>query len=914
MRHLVSANEAIRASARRRTWVLFHRARESLRQSPCAQREAISLLEEACRSYPFDAHSWLALSQAFMSLQEMNEAELVLSQALMCCPRSVHLLHASGVYMAETNRPKEAVQFFDRALELDSQNAHTLHSLARLALRNGKNAQAFSLLNNGSSTQIATPKRQEALLLVEGAELAVAQGRLSKREAFDQFVEEASRRRALGRASEAARLERAAAKLADDTATSLACLRRATQVDGSIKSTLALVRFLLLNNAIPRNNIQEKNALAAAAEMARQHIRQTLSLLLGARNNDKVSDADARLAHELLAKLEWEYFGEFENAKAILERARRRWPGSWQLEFETALIFRKQRNLVSATTHLQNALKCAKSDTKPIARRMLPRILTTAAVVAAEVGDRQRSHTYFDQCHRLEPYHGAAYAAEADCAWRIFRDVDAARRALRKGLITLNRSNDKAPKARYAPTLWHNWGTLEARRGDYVLARKLFQRGLFEISSSRSRADTPLLLHSLASLELRLGRFDDAANLFLKAASLTSHEKAAPCILGAARARLKAEAALSSSLPQSQDDEWPSNVVATIRLLLSLPTQNDHAFTSSCQNAHVLKLRTRLMSGGSWRELFAAAVLADPGDGRAWRLWASAENRKGTRILAGRVLEAAKRLARAPDPALASLIADFAQRPTQKREAFAVAALQSASGSRELEALVLRFVANQDKERLWDQVKRRKSAVSVHHNKKRAVSLLLARWADLELKYKNGSDSQSLDESFGVASRLASAAVSADSNCPEALFAVGKCLEANHKLDAADKAYAQALQVAPDLSRCALALAQLRSRRRDFDGARSILAAGLDASPTDAGAAAIWHHWAALEAQLGNLDGLATLHKRAQAAGDFFWRRSDFIDYATASANINPSSRQRGISLSSTTHDEDDDDTTAPSS
>ncbi|MEO1460569.1 MAG: hypothetical protein AAFV49_23840, partial [Pseudomonadota bacterium] len=165
---------------------------------------------------------------------------------------------------------------------------------------------------------------------------------------------------------------------------------------------------------------------------------------------------DLRRAYELLARVERDRFGDLETASVVLSRARRLWPRSWRLHFEAGVLLRRraaESTAVADATHClleaRAALARALDNPAPPSPQQRSRVLTTAALVEADLGNRAEAEALFDACVAAHPAHGAAYAARGDCALKKWRDPDAARRAFRAGLEALRAE----PKAfdRYAP-------------------------------------------------------------------------------------------------------------------------------------------------------------------------------------------------------------------------------------------------------------------------------------------------------------------------------------------------------------------------------------------------------------------------------------------------------------------------------
>ncbi|KAJ8601861.1 hypothetical protein CTAYLR_002671 [Chrysophaeum taylorii] len=808
------------AQLKRRVRAMYQRARGELRNG--RRRQGIATLEEACATYPPDAHSWLLLGRVLGEAGEREASMRTFERALVACPNSVHLAHAAGVASLGDGDAGRARRYFELALALEPDNAHARHSLARLDVAAGNGAAARRWLRGADAS---------AALLVARCELDVADGRPT-----DQVVRELRAAAARleeedeevvggesGRRAEAARLERAAAKTTEDPSIAETALRRAYALDdASAKSTIALARFLLL----------EKHNLGDADDEEVGDALELLRSLVG-------RGLGGGVAHELLAKVESE-LENYSGAAEILREATRRWPRSGSLWLASGANARKLGDARSARKCLARAADLAADDVSELSS-----IYTTAALV--ETTNRSKAEALFAKAREADPTHGGAYAAHGDRALKKWRDPSAARQIFQRGLREV--SVAPGPLARWAPTLWHAWANLETKQGNVRSARALLDKALVAADRAprsarrhRSKDDAPLILHSLGYLELTVGRFQAAQAAFLEGARRRglASRRASPFLLGAARARLGADGlggdAAVALFPLAETKR---------RLLVADP------------------------SSLSARDLFAAAAAVDDGrDPNAWRLWAEAEAKCGRANEADRLLRAGLRYAR-PDALLFSAWADLQDGVHARRQAFLLGARNIVAATPALAPFLRRVVVLDDDD---DDDDRISSFKSVAPRDRRNLALLLARWCRLELD--DDDEDNNIRERRIKPLDLARAAVQADPACGDAHLALGEVARRAGRHADAEAAYDTAIHTSASVA-ARLALSGLKIARRDFDAARTILDRGIDEAPRDA---RLWHAAAQLEARLGNLDGLAKLNKRARRLGQFFWRRADDDD------------------------------------
>lgn len=787
----------------------------------------ISLLEQACRLYPRDGHSWLALAKAYGEDGDVEAASSAFDDGLRHCPDSVHLAHAAGVASARRGDESRARRYFERALELDPSNAFARHSLARLATTNRDDARR--LLEEQTS----------AALVVARCELELERGEQYEASDAVRDLSTASRRfERAGDAASAARLERAVAKTTPDSEVAERALRRAVDLDGDVKSKVALARLMLFEK-----QQQTDHDVSSARDLLRSVVFSSSSSPV-VFNRHGGSD-DARSAYELLAKVEAEWFREDDGEAAaaqILTEATKIWGTiSSSIWLAAGANARRLGNLDEASRCLERAAKLASSPTE------LSSVLTTSALVAADKGLRVEAERLFERAHDAEPSHGAAYAARGTYASKRWRDASAARSAFKRGLRAL----DEEASLRWAATLWHAWAAVESKRGYPTAARSLLLRGLkaaeleksTEAGRYRAKDDAVLILHSLGSLELAVGRFEDAEAAFLDGARRLGvrNKPAATFLLGAARARLAADGALDGPVIAAKTfGEEPLALVDAVRLAASTRLVGGESSSWALRRESLLN---RVAQGEvSARELFAAAAVVDSADARGWRLWAFAETKRG----GGREVDLLYRAGMALATPDAALVAAFADSRADEPEAKRCVLVDGACKLANVSNLAAICSASRLKNR-------------------RGVAVLLAKLSKLELAENNAD----------LALELAQAAVAAHDACGEAHLALGSCRECAGRPDDADVAYTRAIGVDDADGRTHVALANLRLARRDFVGARKALDRGLKAAPNDA---RVWHAAATLAARLGDLDGLAKLHKRASAAGDFFWRTAGGIE------------------------------------
>ncbi|KAJ1458022.1 hypothetical protein M885DRAFT_514602 [Pelagophyceae sp. CCMP2097] len=870
-----------KADARRRARSLYDAARLKLRRGDTAK--AVEMLEAAVAADARDAHSWLCLASALRSELRLAEERRCFDRALSACPRSVHLLHAAGVSAAAGGDVPRARKFFGRALRVDATSAHARHSWAALELECGRVSEARRILGDAGDRD--TPQIHVARAEVDA--LRAPQACAAAAAALDAV---ATLYEARAEPISAAHVLRAAAKLdGGDARRALSRSRRALELDGGSAASRVAVAALL--------------RAAGDARAARETLRGALTAADTGRKDDHV-------AHRALAILELDHFGDADAAALVLDGALARWPRQASLFTLAGSAAQARGRTDTARKHFAAAARLSTAAERAPA-------LTAWGTFEAECGDRGAAEKLFDRVVACDALHGATYAARADYESRRWGDYTAARATIKKGLRAVLRGSPPL-RRRWAPTLWHGWAMVEARAaaaGDAAakaagaapaprraapvpapavgrdelsarLQRRLLRAGLraanVSVPLGRELNDLVLLRHSLGALEFRRGRFAAAFDAFL-GGDARVYGGSAALLLGAARARLVLDARVCD------DDDIADGALVSQDCSAAL---RGATRPSSARN-------TALTA----RHLFARAAAVDPHDASIWRSWAVAEARHAALRHRGVGPDAravfAEALSRhATDTQLVVAFAEAlirAKEPPLAKQVLLKGAWSCARGCARLEKLVEVAASTS----LWGDglserdapallrraairmpppactaanPEKRKAQPQNQRGSAKACAALLARLSRLELRQLRCAPR---------AERFAQAAVAAHARCAAAHVALGSCHEAASRHRLAEAAFSAACRYdryedasAAATGYAAVALAALQVRRRAYNAARHTLEDALLVASTHA---PLWHALAELEAKLGNIDGLAQLHRRAKAAGEHFRTPSPFF-------------------------------------
>ena len=139
------------------------------------------------------------------------------------------------------------------------------------------------------------------------------------------------------------------------------------------------------------------------------------------------------------------------------------------------------------------------------------------AMLEAEAGDLARARLLFEEGAKADPSHAPLHSA-----WARFEAAHGATETARTLLRTALAANPSA-------TLWHGWGKLEERAGNFLSAVELYEEGA---RSGSGRDDTSYLWHSLGSVLLQQRQLSRAADAFNE--GLRRNPASSQLILGAA--------------------------------------------------------------------------------------------------------------------------------------------------------------------------------------------------------------------------------------------------------------------------------------------------------------------------------------------------------------------------------------------
>ena len=120
---------------------MFHRAQYLIRNGN--NTVAHKLLVRCLELNPYDSHSWLALARLEAKLGYIDKARKAFQDGVTRCPTNVHILHAWGHLEQKHGNEALARECWSRALKLDPYNAYVCHALSNLErrLRNFESAR-----------------------------------------------------------------------------------------------------------------------------------------------------------------------------------------------------------------------------------------------------------------------------------------------------------------------------------------------------------------------------------------------------------------------------------------------------------------------------------------------------------------------------------------------------------------------------------------------------------------------------------------------------------------------------------------------------------------------------------------------------------------------------------------------------
>ncbi len=563
---------------------MYQRARYLLKQGDNAVAQR--LLMRCLELNPYDSHSWLALARLEAKLGNIDKARELFTQSMIRCPNNVHILHAWGHMEQKYGNESLARDCWSKAIELDPDNAYVCHALSNLEKRHRNFEQARIVLEK------VVWRKPTSTICVSLSELE----------------------RQLGRPERAKEVLLHGMK---------SC---------SIERSKLLLSLAWLEEDYYNNTDEAKGLIDEAIKIDKSNVRvhvakANLELRLNMRDAARKTlqsathlNAEDAQHYTMWATVEIED-GKYTEAVKILEEGAKKYPGDqfllqrWgTLEmklgnsnkaktlFEKSIIIRPHAPTFVAWAILEEQegidmispqpsfTKSVKEDDDLIEQTIGKLADSTIDVPAGTVGQfdmpplpiepthelRNKAFAQFQKARQLfsigmivDPQHGPLYHAYGNMEQRR-GNYTGARDIFMRG-ISMNCTD--------VTSLYHAWGLLELKDSVSV-ARDIFHKGIELGLSGNKEVDSGVgfLLHSLGMLELDNGRADESKRVFSTGVSL---------------------------FPQHS------------QMLLGLALAS-----------------IRLGDGDVAREYFRASVDSDPLHAHAWQSWAIAEKQAGNIELA----------------------------------------------------------------------------------------------------------------------------------------------------------------------------------------------------------------------------------------------------------------------------------------
>jgi len=740
---------------------MYQRARYLLKQGDNAVAQ--KLLMRCLELNPYDSHSWLALARLEAKLGNIDKARELFTQSMIRCPNNVHILHAWGHMEQKYGNESLARDCWSKAIVLDPDNAYVCHALSNLEKRHRNFEEARIVLEkvvwrkptsaicvslSELERQLGHPERAKEVLLhgmktcsVERSKLLLSLAWLE--EDYYNNTDEAKRL-----IDEAMKIDKANVRVH----VAKANLELRLNMRDAARNTLQAATFLSAEDAqhytmwatLEIEDGKHAAAIKILEEGARKYPGDQFLL-------QRWGTLEMKLGNSNKAKTLFE--------KSIIIRPHAPTFVAWAILEEQEGIA-----IISPQPLFTNTVK----DEDDLIEQTIGKLVDSADVPTDSHGNhndmpplpaepshelRKKASTQFQKARQLfsigmivDPQHGPLYHAYGNMEQRR-GNYTGARDIFMRG-ISMNCTD--------VTSLYHAWGLLELKDSVSV-ARDIFHKGIELGLNGNKEVDSGVgfLLHSLGMLELDNGRADESKRVFSTGVSLFPHHS--QMLLGLALASM------------------------------------------------------RLGDGDVAREYFKASVDSDPLHAHAWQSWAIAEKQAGNIELA-RVL--------------------FRQGLTKGPMH---GALWQAFGVMEMQQ------GNHD-------IARTLFAQSVKRCPSHAQSY--QAWACLEVRTGN------LKKAKGLVTRGIRRAPSH----PALWTAAGLVEERLGDIPKARQIFIEGLERFPKHGALYKSLGELEARQGVYNKAREYFTNGLQHDPQYA---PVYHAAALLEAKLGNIAGLAELHKQA---------------------------------------------------
>jgi len=417
-----------------------------------------------------DAHSWLQLAKLAGRKGQVEEAQNYFMQGVSECPKSVHLIQAWALHESKVGHTHKARELFQRGMTLQPGNPYIAFAWGQLERRESQPDQARHLYLE--SLRLAGPWAQ---LYIALAETEVEAGRLDKaREYLKQGVEACTENVARVLVMWA-QLE---AENFGDTEMATTLLERAREAAS--------------------DDYWAPAVMLAHLEVKKGNQSRALEVIQSSSKEGAPTAASAALRN-VWASLEAKA-GNVSTAIKLLEEAKEDKPPDYATLQTLANLEAKQGRYDRARELFAQSVAVTPSVVAYNAWAIMEE--TVAQDLRGGMRDVHlgRARKLFGLALQCDPAHGPVYNAYGKFEDRL-GNVTGARAIFQMGTQML--CSDVA-------SVYNGWAALEIRQRQYDKAREILQRGLREKRIGRNVA---FLFHALGTLELKLGRVDDAAKV-----------------------------------------------------------------------------------------------------------------------------------------------------------------------------------------------------------------------------------------------------------------------------------------------------------------------------------------------------------------------------------------------------------------
>jgi tetratricopeptide (TPR) repeat protein len=573
---------------------MFKRAQALMKSgdNEVAQRLLVRCLE----LNPYDSHSWLALAQLEAKLGNIERAKDLFQQSVTRCPNNVFLLHAWGHLEQKYGSEMVARDCWSQAVEIDPLNAYVCYALSDLEKRLGHFDRAREIL------ETVVRKRPTAAICVSLADLERQEGNPEKaREVLRYGLDTCNKDRSKV-LLELAWIEEDVFQNEEEARN---LVEEALEIDGrNVRVYVAKASMELRMRKLEDARKTLLDATKFEAEDA-QHYTMLSTLEIEAGNSNEarkiLKEGSMKYPGDHYLLQRWgsleEKLGNTDMARKMYEKSVRILPHAptfvaWGILEEEIGMRKLNEAINNENVFVNNSdnsgfLEFVKDD---LDSGLLEDIMDLPESISSIIDDRTTSTTHVDNVVAEE------FALQ---------QLRKARHLLGLGLVV---------DPQHGP-LYHAYGNMELRNGNFTGARDIFIMGI-----TKNASDVTSLYHAWGMLELRLGHKDDAADIFRRGMELG--------LKGNREVDNGVGFLLHSLGTLEADNHRPEEAKKVFMTGASL-------FPNHSQI--LLGLALACMKLGQYaeaRESFKASVDADPFHAHAWQSWGLAEKQCGNIELA----------------------------------------------------------------------------------------------------------------------------------------------------------------------------------------------------------------------------------------------------------------------------------------